>query len=100
MDWAIQSATEALIGMQNDCNSMMKLTKEERDSLLFSVAASLREVKENGRVHGVNEGLDAAEQIVQLARSGDIDGDFRCVASHIRNLKIAPAAQQTSGKTE
>jgi hypothetical protein len=42
-DWAIKAATEALIGMQNDCTAIMKLSKEERDSLLFSVAATLRD---------------------------------------------------------
>jgi hypothetical protein len=46
--WSIRSATEALIGMQHDCEAMMKLTKEERDSLLFSVAAYLRDAEKCG----------------------------------------------------
>jgi hypothetical protein len=65
-DWAIQMATEALIGMQHDCNAMMKLTKEERDSLLHSVAASLREAYERGQANqrGQDKDLLATLRVV------------------------------------
>lgn len=64
-DQAKVLATEALIGMQQDCLAMQKLTKEEQDSLLFSVTALVRDMlAENARLR---EALEAYARVPGVA---------------------------------
>lgn len=81
LDWARRAATEALIGMQNDCNAMMKLTKVERDSLLFSVAASMRDLTGLARDKEREECAQLAERVKGAAMCWAIP---RSIAEAIR----------------
>ena len=69
-------ATEALIGMQNDCDAMQKLTKEEQNSLLLSVTQALRDVE--------NETIDIC---AELARPFGRQGKYAILKLKLKEEK-------------
>lgn len=87
-DWAIKAATEALIGMQHDCEAMQKLTKVEQDSLLHSVASALREAYDKG----LRDALEA-KQSKQVCPCSNGD----CVDCHARRDREAAPNQVCPG---
>ena len=62
MDKMEMAAIEALIGMQNDCEAMQKLTQKERDNLLKSVTEKMREIR--------NEALKPFELVYEASEDG------------------------------
>jgi len=92
MDKMTMAATEALFGMQTDCDAMRNLTETERNGLLKSVSERMREIH--------NEALEEATQFIE---EHDIGGTFFLsdVCVWIRSLKEASALAvdvNTSGK--